>query len=381
MLFERGDIASNMRSWGHIQLFSPWEYNRTRLGARRLREEGMGGTDIDDARCPTGKELVERYLAPLVELPELRDSFRGHCEVLACGRSALLKKDLGGGLDRSRESFRLLVRDADGQERVEEADIVIDSTGVFGHHNYLGMGGIPAVGELAVQDEIEYFPPDIASEAQRKYAGIHTMVIGAGFSGATTAVALADLKHANPQTKVTWVCRTQAENPLKEIPNDSLPERRRLTETGNQLARHSPQGFDYLGGRTITAIANPNGKFVITLQQQNGTLQSIECDRVVANVGYHPDEKIYRQLHVHECYATLGPIDLAASLMGQDTVDCFAVQAGSMSLLQTPEPDFYILGAKSFGTNPNFLIYLGHEHIAQVFNLITDDDSLNLYAE
>jgi hypothetical protein len=65
--------------------------------------------------------------------------------------------------------------------------------------------------------------------------------------------------------------------------------------------------------------------------------------------------------------------------MRQDVGDCFAVQAGAVDLLRTPEPGFYILGSKSFGTNPNFLIYLGHEHIAQLFTLITGDEELNLY--
>jgi hypothetical protein len=107
-----------------------------------------------------------------------------------------------------------------------------------------------------------------------------------------------------------------------------------------------------------------------------GVTETVVCDRIIANVGYRPDASIYRELQVHECYATQGPMNLAASLLAQNTADCLAIQSGGADLLRNPEPDFYILGAKSFGTNSSFLLRLGHEQIAQVFTLITGDPAL-----
>ena len=380
-LYDKGAVAANIRTWGHIQLFSPWSYNRSALGLRRLREEGLGAPDLSGDDCPTGAELVRDYLAPLATLPELRGSVQENCEILACSRGNLLKKDIGGAVDRASQPFRLLVRKSGGRERFDMAEIVIDATGVFGEHNRLGEGGIPALGEMGVDSDIEYNPPDIPGQARGDYVGLHTVVAGAGFSGATSAVALAELTKAAPGTRVTWICRTENPQPMKAIPNDPLPNRRDLTAAGNWLAVEPPENFAYFGGYAVTGIEKNGDKFALTIENRSGETHLIECDRIIANVGYHPNERIYRQLHVHECYATLGPIDLAASLMGQDIVDCFAVQAGAADLLRTPEPNFYILGAKSFGTTPNFLIYLGHEHIAQLFTLITSDERLNLYSD
>src|SRR3989442_1745674 len=41
-----------------------------------------------------------------------------------------------------------------------------------------------------------------------------------------------------------------------------------------------------------------------------------DVDRIIGNVGYTPDTNLYRELQVHECYASLGPMKLAAALAG-----------------------------------------------------------------
>ena len=378
-IYEKGDVASNIRKWRHIRLFSPWSYNRSPLGMRRLNEAGLIQGNMKNDQCPTGAELIDYYLVPLLKLPELQNSIQENCEILACGRTNVLKRDRRNRVDRGSQPFRLLIRKSDGRERNDFADIVIDATGVFGEHNNLGDAGIPALGEINTEYEIEYNPPDILADERERYAGMHTVVVGAGFSGATTAVALAELIEAEPNTRVTWICRTENKRPLKAIENDPLHERSDLTEAGNRLAVEPPEGFEYIGGHSVVGIEKKGEKFAITIERGSDETVVIDCDRVIANVGYHPNEKIYRQLHVHECYSTFGPISLAASLMEQDTVDCLAVEAGSVDLLRTPEPNFFILGAKSFGTNPSFLIYLGHEHIKQLFTIITGDDTVNLY--
>ena len=378
-LYEKGCVASNVRMWGHIRLFSPWSYNRSALGVRRLNEEGFAQAAQNADDCPTGAELIELYLAPLSQLPELRNSIQENCEILACGRVNVLKRDRGSEVDRGGQPFRLLVRDRDGRERYDFSDVVIDATGVFGEHNCLGDAGIPAPGETEFESEIEYDPPDVKAGARDRYAGRHTVVVGAGSSGATTAVALAELVVSDPGTRVSWVCRTENQRPLRMIDNDPLLERRALSEAGNRLATAPPAGFEFIGGHCVAGVDTRDGGFVLTLENGIGAQRECFCDRVIANVGYHPNEKIYRQLHVHECYSSLGPIALAASLVEQGTVDCLSIEAGSVDLLRTPEPNFFILGAKSFGTNPRFLLHLGHEHIKQLFTIIGADAKLDLY--
>ena len=64
IVLEAGDSAGHsVRQWGHVQLFSPWEYNIDRAAARLLAPTGWNSPEPD--QYPTGAELVERYLEPL----------------------------------------------------------------------------------------------------------------------------------------------------------------------------------------------------------------------------------------------------------------------------------------------------------------------------
>ena len=96
----------------------------------------------------------------------------------------------------------------------------------------------------------------------------------------------------------------------------------------------------------------------------------MRVDRVLALVGYSPDNSIYRELQVHECYASLGPMKLATTLLGQGSADCLAQTSGGAEALRNPEPNFYLLGAKSYGRNSQFLIRLGLQQVREVLTLI-----------
>ena len=58
-----------VEEWGHVRVFSPWEYNIDAAG-RKLLE--MNGWHAPDPRAlPTGRELVRDYLAPLAAHPAI----------------------------------------------------------------------------------------------------------------------------------------------------------------------------------------------------------------------------------------------------------------------------------------------------------------------
>ncbi len=110
-----------------------------------------------------------------------------------------------------------------------------------------------------------------------------------------------------------------------------------------------------------------------------GEPRTFEVERIIANVGYTPDRGIYRELQVQACYASEGPMKLAAALQGQKSHDCLKLAGAGPESLKNPEPNFFILGAKSFGRNSNFLLRLGFEQIRDVFTLISGNSSLDLY--
>ena len=96
-------------------------------------------------------------------------------------------------------------------------------------------------------------------------------------------------------------------------------------------------------------------------------------------MGYTPDPSLYRELQIHECYASLGPMKLAAALLGQKSPDCLTQKCPGPDTLRNPEPNFYILGAKSFGRNSQFLLRLGFKQVRDVFTLITGNAKLDLF--
>lgn len=70
---------------------------------------------------------------------------------------------------------------------------------------------------------------------------------------------------------------------------------------------------------------------------------------------------------------------LAANLIADESVDCLAQQSHGSASLVTTEPNFYVLGGKSYGRNPHFLLSIGHTQIRDLFALIGDRETLDLY--
>jgi hypothetical protein len=72
-------------------------------------------------------------------------------------------------------------------------------------------------------------------------------------------------------------------------------------------------------------------------------------------------------------------MDLAAALLKHAGADCLTVPAQGAATLRNPEPNFFILGAKSYGRSSNFLLRNGFEQVREVFTLITGKADLDLY--
>src|SRR5262245_38902911 len=303
----------------------------------------------DDA-CVTGREHLSTYLTPLAQVETLKGCIHTESHVLSVGRRGFLKED--DDADRAKQPFRLLVRDRQKGERLEEADIVLDCTGTYGQHRWLGDGGIPAWGELAAEPNIAYGLEDIAGDRRNQYAGKTVVLIGGGYSTATTACNLATLANDNAATWVIWLARTSGTQPLKRIANDPLRERDRLAVRANTLATRGDGNVEFHGATFIDAVEflGQDRGFRVT-GRCAGKKTTWEPERVTANAGDPPDTTLYRELRIHECYGSLGPMKLAAALAGQSAQDCLKFISQGPETLRNPEPNYFILGAKSYGRN------------------------------
>jgi thioredoxin reductase len=379
-VYERGRVGEFMQRWGHVRLFSPFAMNITSLGRSALLADDPNFDFPGDGDCITGREHVAAYLDPLAHASPLADCVRLETQVLNVGRCGLLKGDAPGDPTRAKQPFRLLLRDAKGRERVDEADVVLDCTGTYGQHRWLGDGGIPAAGEHAAEAHIAHGVEDVLGARRDHYAGKNILVVGAGHSAATNVCNLARLAEDHTATWVIWLARCTSTQPLRRITNDPLKERDRLAVRANTFATRPEGNVEFHNQSLIESVEfhGPERGFRVTAQCA-GKAKTWDVDRIIANVGYSPDAGLYRELQVHECYATLGPMNLAAALLKHRGADCLSVPAQGAAVLRSPEPNFYVLGAKSYGRNSNFLMRTGFEQVRDVFTLITGKAELDLY--
>jgi thioredoxin reductase len=378
-VYERASAGNYVNRWGHVRLFTPFEMNVTPLGRQTIRAEHKDHTFPSDQACITGKEHVAAYLEPLAKTSLLRECLRVDSRVSQVGRRGWLKHEGPKSEERGREPFLLLIRDSKGQGRMEEADVVLDCTGTYGHHRWLGDGGIPALGEEEAAQHIGYGLENILGDRRAHYGGKAVMVVGGGYSAATAVAQLATLAEDYTDTWTVWLARCQGTQPIARIPADPLRERDRLAARANALATRGDGNVEFHNQAAIERVEffGPDKGFRVTVRLP-GKKRVWEVDRLIANVGYTPDSSLYRELHIEESYITQGPGCLATSLLNRNGFDPARgpVPPGA---LKNPEPNFYILGAKSFGRDSRFLLRTGFEQIREVFSLIAGKRELNLH--
>jgi thioredoxin reductase len=356
-VYERGRVSEHLHQWGHVRLFSPFGMNSTALGRARIREDKPGHELPGDAALLTGREHFDAYLSPLATSPLLRKSLQSETAVLHVGRKGLLKEDNPADQRRSQQPFLLLLRTRKG-ERIDEADVVLDCTGTYGQPRFLGDGGIPAVGELGARPHIVGGLEDILGERANHYADRTTLVVGAGCSAATTVSNLAALAEKHPGTWVIWLARGAATLPIRRTVNDPLRERDALAVRANNLASRCDGNVEFHSQSAIQGVecAGPDKGFKVTVRC-GGKLFTWDVDRVIANVGYSPRSDVHRELHVRESAGIPNAADG----------------------LRQAEPNYYLLGSKSYGRNSEFLLRAGFEQVREVFTLITCKSGLDLY--
>lgn len=389
-LFERGRVGENVHQWGHVGLFTEWKRDRSPLAERLLRERGDELPAPETS--PTGDQLAS-YMMRLAALPQIRNRIMPQTEVLSITREGLLKHDLWNDPRRAFAPFRLMVRGIGG-EKVRHFDAIIDATGVYASPNWVGNGGAPCPGELGLQRYIDYQIPDVNGADQRRFASKRTVVVGTGHSAATTLLALADLLGQHSATRLTWVVRRGAakDGSLYYIdPADVSSGRRQLGQRANELAQNGR--VDLRLNTVVEGIERRANLFTVKLS--DGT--SVECSNLVAGVGFRPDPVLWQELQIAQHPASGGPGPLAGAIMDSNKAAGVGLSTGyaqksgevakpeaseagdSMDLLRLDEPNFYVIGIKSYGRDAGFLMQNGFRQVRDVYRLLCDNHRLDLY--
>ncbi len=390
-VFERGRIGENLRQWGHVRLFTEWKRDRSPLAEKLLRERGDHLPDGESH--PTGARLAD-YLLKLATLEPLKNRISPQTEVVSIAREGLLKSDAWESERRAFAPFRVLTKGVAG-EKIRHFDAILDTTGVYGTPNFAGSGGMAAAGELGLQGFIDYAIPDVAGADNARFWNKHALVIGSGHSAASTLLSIADLFEKGSKTRVTWVVRRDVARDGSVYifeSNDQSSGRQKLGQRANELARH--ERVDFRPRTVVEAIARRAHRFTVTLSDG----QTVECDTVCAHTGFRPDETLWRELQIAPHAATGAPSpQLAEALNGANVRAGVGLSTGyaeklaefqrpeneekldSTELLKLPEPNFYVLGIKSYGRDAGFLMQNGFRQVRDVYQLISGDAALDLY--
>ncbi|TDO89558.1 NAD(P)-binding domain-containing protein [Enemella evansiae] len=361
LVLESGDgPASAVAEWGHVRLFSQWS-ELVDPAARRLLESS--GWTAPETGYPTGAQWVEGYLAPLAQA--LGDRVRYGWRVVGVGRKG---RDLSVDAGRAERPFVVHVRRADeGEERLE-ARAVIDASGTWRAPSSAGADGLPALGELAAVDAGLLGHRTPSREEAASLAGRHVVVVGSGHSAATVIGDLATVVRREPATRVTWALRRGAVgNAFGGGVADELPERGAL---GQRARRAVEDGLvDLVTGFRTEEVVVEDGQAVLVAEDGR---RLAPADRVVVATGFRPDLSFLSEVRLDLDVRLQAPAKLAAEV-DPNVHSCGSMRATGAADLEHPEPDLYIVGAKSYGRAPTFLAMTGYEQVRSVVAELAGD--------
>lgn len=366
LVFEAGSgVGASLRQWAHVRVFSPWQYNVDPAAGELLAAAGWDAPEPTE--LPTGGEIVTRYLEPLSALPAIAPQLR-----LGAHVTAITRLDIDKMTDRARADapFELRWIDADGNEQAVLARAVIDASGTWTQPNPMGVDGLPVLGERALADRIAYGIPDVLGAAREQYAGKTTLVVGSGHSAINAALALLELQETAPGTRVLWALRrNRIDRLLGGGLNDQLPERGAL---GLRARRAIDAGrLEILAPFAARRVVAEDDGIAIEASLGGATI-NLAVDRIIVATGFRPDLQMLSELRVAIDPSTEAPPALSP-LIDPNQHSCGTVPAHGVDELSHTEPGFYIVGSKSYGRAPTFLMATGYEQVRSVVAELAGD--------
>jgi hypothetical protein len=122
----------------------------------------------------------------------------------------------------------------------------------------------------------------------------------------------------------------------------------------------------------IQEIKNHEGQLLL-IGQQNDQRAAIPCiDEIISNTGSRPDVSFERELRLN-ISNTLESVEALTALIDPNIHSCGTVRAHGELELKHPEKDFYIVGSKSYGRAPTFLMATGYEQVRSIVAALDGD--------
>ncbi len=367
VLFEAGgSVGQNFLSWGHVRVFSPWRYNIDKAAAELLHEIGWVAPDQEE--LPTGKELVDLYFQPLSEHPEIAPGILLNTRVISIGRKGMDKMKTWG---REELPFSIKV-EKEGSIEYHEARAVIDSSGTWNQPNPIGSGGVYAEGEEEMSDHIFYGIPNVKNDALDRYKNKNVVVVGGGHSAINALLDLADVQEQYPDTKLNWVLRKENLELVYGGKEDDALEARGALGIRIEKLVNSGKLNVYTPFRILQLDKKEDEKINVYGELGNEQRVISNVDEIISNTGSRPNLDIIREIRV-DLDASLESVFDLAELIDPNVHSCGTVRPHGEKELRHPEKDFYIVGSKSYGRAPTFLMATGYEQVRSVVAYLDGD--------
>lgn len=366
ILFEAGaSVGQNFLSWGHVRVFSQWEYNIDKVAEELLLANGW--TAPNKKTLPKGQELVDQYFKPLAQHPLILPFIHLDTKVLTITRKGVDKMKTFG-----REDKPFLIKTKhQGNIAYHEVKAVIDSSGTWNQPNPIGSGGVQAQGEEELVDNIYYGIPDVKAKHLNRYKNKNVLVVGGGHSAINVLLDLADVQTDFPQTRINWVLRKKDINSVYGGKEDDALEGRGALGIRLEKLVNSGKLNIYTPFQILKLNENENG--IQVEGELNGKTTVIHnIDQIISNTGSRPNLDMIREVRVDIDSSLEAVFDLA-ELIDPNIHSCGTVRAHGEAELRHPEKDFYIVGSKSYGRAPTFLMATGYEQVRSVVAHLAGD--------
>ena len=233
--------------------------------------------------------------------------------------------------------------------------------------NPAGANGRPAPGERESAKRISSGIPDVLGLARGRYAGKRVVVIGSGHSAMDSILNLARLKSDEPSTDIIWAMRSEpSANKFGGGNEDQLAQRGALGQRAKDAVTHG--NVKLLAPFRVSAFKLLDDAIEVSSE----TGDTVIADEVIVATGFRPDFSMLSEIRLDlhpwlECARELGP------LIDPNEHSCGDVPPHGVRELTQPESNFYVVGMKSYGRAPTFLMATGYEQVRSIVAALAGD--------
>jgi hypothetical protein len=195
------------------------------------------------------------------------------------------------------------------------------------------------------------------------------LVVGSGHSAFNVLLDLVDLADTAPGTEITWAIRKPASKMTNLFGggiNDALPARGELGARVRSLVEAGR--LRLVTGLRITKLTPTADGIVVS--GQDSLLPPV--DEIIGATGFRPDLDLLSEVRLALDPAIESPVALAP-LIDPNVHSCGSVPPHGAEELKHPEADLYVVGMKSYGRAPTFLMLTGYEQVRSVAAALAGD--------